>query len=279
MAATAVEEVTGRPPRSVEQFAGGWGAVPFWATAADGTRLVVRVGHEERPYTQEAATLACVRAAGIPAPEVAGVCRVEGRPVSVLVRVDGAPLSDVGQGPDREERCFEAGRWLARVHDVDAGGLDLVPAPSLDRTLATADALVRTLPATDARVIADAVAQLDVLRAPVVPALCHADFGSDHVLTDGDQVTAIIDWEWASFGDPARDLGWWLVHFEDPRRGAPAVREGYGPPDAALDARVRAWMFAICIEAVQFRLGQGDPTGTAATLRRIAHLFDERTFG
>jgi aminoglycoside phosphotransferase (APT) family kinase protein len=90
-AATAVELVTGRPPRSVEQFPGGWGAVPFWATAADSTELVVRVGLEERPYAVEATVLGIVRAAGIPAPEVAGVCRVDDRPVSVLVRVPASP--------------------------------------------------------------------------------------------------------------------------------------------------------------------------------------------
>lgn len=247
--------------------------MPFWATAADGTELVVRVGIEERPYSAEAAVLARVRAAGIPVPEVAGVCRVEGRPVSVLVRVEGEPLSELGHGDDREARCVEAGEWLARVHRVDASGLDLVPATSLDEVLDVAARLEHLLPPADAGTIGAAASRLDALRTAVVPALCHGDFGAGHVLAAEGRVTAIIDWEWASFGDPSRDLAWWQVY--DELGGAAGVRAGYGPGD---DARVRAWMFAICINATNFRMGQDDPAGVAEALARARTLLIEHTF-
>lgn len=272
MAASAVEEVTGRPPSAVERFAGGWGAVPFWATAADGTELVVRVGLDERPYEAEAAVLAHVRRAGIPVPEVVGVCRVEGRPVSVLVRAAGVPVSDLAGAGDAEARCFEAGDWLARIHRIDTTGLALAPHPVVDDVLAVADGLLRVLPVDDARVLAAVAPRLDVLHTPVLSVLCHHDFGADHVLVADGRVTAIIDWEWAARADPAKDVAWWQVYDEELGGGAAAVRRGYGPPDDAFDARVQAWTFAICINAVHFRMGKGDPAGVAAALLRAREL-------
>ena len=42
------------------------------------------------------------------------------------------------------------------------------------------------------------------------PAVVHADVGPEHLLTDGERLTGVIDWSDAMIGDPAIDLAWLL---------------------------------------------------------------------
>jgi hypothetical protein len=108
LAALAVEEATGRGPRHVERFDGGWGAVPFWATAADGSELVVRIAIGDRDrYATEAAVIGLAAADGIPVPDVVGVGHLEGHATSVLVRAPGSDLSTLARhrgGGDEQVR-------------------------------------------------------------------------------------------------------------------------------------------------------------------------------
>jgi aminoglycoside phosphotransferase (APT) family kinase protein len=41
-----------------------------------------------------------------------------------------------------------------------------------------------------------------------VTALVHGDFKAGNVLLDGDDISAVLDWETAHLGDPLEDLGW-----------------------------------------------------------------------
>ena len=43
--------------------------------------------------------------------------------------------------------------------------------------------------------------------------LIHADFRTGNYLVDEGELTAILDWEFAAFGDPLEDLGWMLVRY------------------------------------------------------------------
>ncbi|NMT63157.1 phosphotransferase family protein [Marinobacter orientalis] len=38
--------------------------------------------------------------------------------------------------------------------------------------------------------------------------LCHCDFRTGNYMMDGDQLTAVLDWEFAAWSDPCEDLGW-----------------------------------------------------------------------
>ena len=40
------------------------------------------------------------------------------------------------------------------------------------------------------------------------PVLCHRDFRTGNYLLDGGLLTAILDWEFAGWGDPHEDIGW-----------------------------------------------------------------------
>jgi aminoglycoside phosphotransferase (APT) family kinase protein len=55
------------------------------------------------------------------------------------------------------------------------------------------------------------VRMMEWLRANVpvceeAPALLHGDFGLHNILVEGDNVSAVLDWEYLGFGDPAEDI-------------------------------------------------------------------------
>jgi aminoglycoside phosphotransferase (APT) family kinase protein len=68
--------------------------------------------------------------------------------------------------------------------------------------------------------------------------LVHGDFGPQNLLCtrDGSDVVAVLDWEWAHYGDGTEDLAWaeWIVRMHHPTETAAlaALFEGYGarPP-------------------------------------------------
>lgn len=45
------------------------------------------------------------------------------------------------------------------------------------------------------------------------PCLLHGDFRTGNILVDGTELAAILDWEFAAFGDPREDLGWFVCRF------------------------------------------------------------------
>ena len=46
---------------------------------------------------------------------------------------------------------------------------------------------------------------------PSAPVLCHRDFRTGNYLVDGDRFTALLDWEFAGWSDPAEDIGWFCL--------------------------------------------------------------------
>ncbi len=46
------------------------------------------------------------------------------------------------------------------------------------------------------------------LPEPAAPVLCHRDFRTGNYMLDGAEFTAILDWEFAGWGDPDEDIGW-----------------------------------------------------------------------
>jgi len=46
------------------------------------------------------------------------------------------------------------------------------------------------------------------ITSPAAPVLCHHDFRTGNYMVDGEALTAILDWEFAGWGDPSEDIGW-----------------------------------------------------------------------
>jgi aminoglycoside phosphotransferase (APT) family kinase protein len=68
------------------------------------------------------------------------------------------------------------------------------------------------------------------------PALVHADLGPEHLLSDGDRLTGVIDWTDARIGDPALDFAW-LLHGPDPAFADALVESYDGRVDEAFRRR------------------------------------------
>jgi len=64
-----------------------------------------------------------------------------------------------------------------------------------------------------------------VKRCPEERALVHGDFGSNNVLTDGQRITAVLDWENAKYGDPIFDVA--TAYFWSPWLECMAAQAAY----------------------------------------------------
>jgi len=47
-----------------------------------------------------------------------------------------------------------------------------------------------------------------------IPTLIHRDLTSEHILYSGDQITGVIDWGDACFGDPSFDLAGFIMDYD-----------------------------------------------------------------
>lgn len=137
------------------------------------------------------------------------------------------------------ERMRSAARVLARLHRVGPADLGLGAEP----VVGPADEVerwCRSLETVEPALVPgwrDVDAQLrESVPAALPPAVVHGDFRLGNLLAIGDRITAVIDWEIWSVGDPRVDLGWFLVN-ADPetyRRSTPC--SGWTPPPAELAA-------------------------------------------
>ena len=181
-----------------------------------------------RPRAEEFAIMSAAYRGGVRVPEPVGFCRdagVIGAPFAVMGLVDGVGLGpriakDLSLGGDRERLAEDLGRELAKIHAVlraDASsGDDLGFLGTPDPKPALAE--IATLRAT-----------LDAIRAPrpaiewglrwaerhapacPEPTLVHRDFRTGNYMVDAHGLTAILDWEFAGWGDPMEDIGWFCA--------------------------------------------------------------------
>jgi aminoglycoside phosphotransferase (APT) family kinase protein len=111
-------------------------------------------------------------------------------------------------------RMRNAARTMAALHALDPDGLGLAdeplvgPADEIDRWCAALETVDPAFAPGWESVAA-------ALRARVPPALAsavvHGDFRLGNMLAVGERITAVIDWEIWSIGDPRVDVGWYLT--------------------------------------------------------------------
>ncbi|AEE46757.1 phosphotransferase family protein [Cellulomonas fimi] len=187
-----------------------------------------------------------------------------------LVDADAAGLGDLGRADGFLDR--QVHRW-----GVQLDGSRSRAVPALDDLQ---DRLRERVPTT--------------WRAAVV----HGDYRLDNVLvagTDEPRVTAVLDWEMATLGDAAVDLGMLGLYWElgrvagddptvsavDPGAGYPpfdelvdayAQRLGAPPPDLGWYRAFAAYKLAVILEGVHFRYRAGGTVGDG--FERIGGLVD-----
>ncbi|AYE97731.1 phosphotransferase family protein [Mycobacterium paragordonae] len=164
-------------------------------------------------------------------------------PLFVMSRVDGdspEPLFDLGAADQPEtllaNRFRDAAETMARLHRMEPAAVGLAAEPVIGPE-AEIDRWCRTLETVDPALAPGWPDVRDALRAalpaPLRPRLVHGDFRLGNLLAVGDRITAVIDWEIWSVGDPRVDVGWFLIN-SDPQTYRRATRDvGVTPAELA----------------------------------------------
>lgn len=178
-----------------------------------------------RGKVEEFKILQVVRAAGVTVPEPIALCAdrsVLGKPFYVMTRHPGEargrvlvrdPAIDRWGPPLADRLALE----LATLHRLEApvaalDFIELADHPARARVAEYRGHLAAM--AVENPVLTLALDVLEVLApATAVPVLIHADFRLGNVLVDEGRLSAVLDWEFAAYGDPLEDLGWFLGRF------------------------------------------------------------------
>lgn len=230
-----------------EELGGGNSNVTLLVEAREGRYVIRRPPANTisplaaRGVRREYHTLAALQAVGdgFRVPRAMGFCddpAVIGAPFAVVGHVSGVAITDTlpAQWPPGPDTLAQVGEQLvdslAAIHALDWRQLDLPdfspPRGFLERQLdrwlgIRAEDRVRDLP------LLERVAEALRAGLPSRPAeaLVHGDYHLDNTLflRDRPELTAIIDWELASFGDPRLDLGLVLAFWGE----RPLARPGF----------------------------------------------------
>ncbi len=204
-----------------------------------------------RTRPEEYELLRVAHAAGVKVPEPLFACSDgQGPDFFVMARVPGLAAGhrltkDATLVPDGEGLARELGANLARLHAVRPPhpALAFLGEPPADGARATIAGYRRDLDALGA-VRGEAWPALEWGLAwcarhappPLAPCLLHRDYRTGNYLVHEGRLAAVLDWEFAGWGDAREDLGWMLARcwrFARPDReaggiaGAAAFLEGY----------------------------------------------------
>lgn len=155
------------------------------------------------------------------------------------------PASDRPAPDVVRARYLAAARALADLHAVrpDEVGLGDEPVVDLTAEIGRWTRAFETLPLEmqgDYR--GAAAALLDSVPVALTPVINHGDYRLGNTLCDGERLTAIIDWEIWSIGDPRVDLTWLTFFTDDAAHPAAEPGESVGTPtrDEVVAAYVEA---------------------------------------
>jgi aminoglycoside phosphotransferase (APT) family kinase protein len=194
---------------------------------------------------REAGIIAALAASPIPVPTVIGVGeRRCGSSFFVMERVPGAPLENEADAAalsaaQRYRLGVEVITTLARLHRLalSAAGLASHSTPYLQRQIRRiSDAWLGMGSDSDHDSAWRAVQARLLERAPdkvPAPVIMHGDFRLSNLLVADGEITAVLDWELCTAGDPLADLAWLLDDWrapEDPAISMPSPTRAGGFP-------------------------------------------------
>jgi len=162
---------------------------------------------------QEFALLRVLAEAGIAAPRPVAFsdrAAITGSPFHLTEFLPGsADPAALAAAPANEALAEFLGRELASLHRLRPA-LPFLPAvPALDECRALLDRMGEARPAAE-------WAMRWLARhapAPPPPVLCHGDFRTGNYLVTEGRFVAILDWEFAHWGDPDFDIAWFCARF------------------------------------------------------------------
>jgi aminoglycoside phosphotransferase (APT) family kinase protein len=159
-------------------------------------------------------------------------------PLFVMSLVAGTASEPLFDGDDCGSETVVAARFrnaavtMAQLHRIDPGAVGLGSEPLIGPS-AEVERWCQTLETVDAALVPgwrEVGAALEPSSPPALPAaIVHGDFRLGNLLAVDDRVTAVIDWEIWSVGDPRVDAGWFLINcdprtYRRPRRAARYAR-------------------------------------------------------
>jgi aminoglycoside phosphotransferase (APT) family kinase protein len=170
---------------------------------------------------QEFAVLKAAFAAGVTVPEPLFASEdpaVFGKPFFIMRRVNGIAAAhrltrDTALEPVLPAIAGRLGRELARIHTIRPPRSDLAFLPSYEEAgpayqIAAFRAYLDRYP-VPRPVLEWGIRWLEThIPPPTEPVLCHHDFRTGNYMLDGAVLTGILDWEFAGWGDPHEDIGW-----------------------------------------------------------------------
>jgi len=231
-----------------------------WLVRVDGEPAVLRhpppgdrlpTAHD---LAREHRFLGALQDTAVPVPAVIAFCDdagVAGVPFLLVGRVDGVCL--LGPEPaDLDAPALARGAVdvLAALHALDpvARGLSAPPGRYLERQLVRWH---NQLERTPTAVRLGDLASIDEWLRAHLPAhedvtIVHGDYGFHNLLVRRDRITAVLDWELATVGDPLADVTAFLKSWgasalsPNPANDAVALRPGAPTRDELLDRYERA---------------------------------------
>lgn len=292
-----VRRATGSPLVSDERVIEGEINEVHAVRTAAGDELIIRIGRNPAPaFDRERWPIAAARDAGLPVPEI---LLIEHHPseadaaviVSFCVQRRLPGVSIARRRPrlrDGELAAFTrtSGRLLARVHEIAVTGRGPItpdghPATpdgkdDLDRVDGLAAYVVeRGVDLVLARAAADAVTVHRPLLDAAPLTLVHGDWSLQHFLVEGNRITGIVDWEAARGDDPAADIAYWDLWFDDGPTATDVLLAGYAEAGGSLggDFEVRRWCRGIvaALSATAYYAESGRTELVQAATARLAN--------
>jgi aminoglycoside phosphotransferase (APT) family kinase protein len=208
----------------------------------------------------DAAMMVAAAAAGVPAPPVRAVlAAADGLgPGCIMDFVPGETIARrILRQPEfaalRHGFAGECGAILARLHAIDAAALPFLqefgPAAQVRAYRRVYQSLDHPQPLIELGLRWAA----DHLPAAHRLGVVHGDFRLGNLICDGARITAVIDWEIASLGDPVQDLGWLCV--KTWRFGGKLPVGGMGARAALVAAYAQAG--GLAVDAAHLRFWEG----------------------